>query len=201
MKLTKGQKQVLTAFIVMAAVFIPVFILQKNYEFASYVVVLFLLAILVLKSSKKILYPNYVLWGLFTWAFLHLLGGVTKKSGSVIYDQMLLPVIGEPYNILKYDQVVHGFGFFVATLVMYFVLKKYLTRDFGWVAVGIVLAMAGLGLGAVNEILEFSMTVALPDTSVGGYENTALDLVFNFIGAVLAVFFLKLKEDKISNVN
>jgi len=123
-----------------------------------------------------------------------MLGGVVMTNGKVIYTFMIYPIVGEPYNILKYDQIIHAFGFFVGTLVMYYVLKKYLTRPFGWLAVGIVVAMAGLGLGALNEIVEFMMTVLLPNTNVGGYENTALDLISNFIGAILAVFYLKRRE-------
>jgi hypothetical protein len=53
--------------------------------------------------------------------------------------------------------------------------------------------MAGLGLGALKEIIEFIMTVVLPNTNVGGCENTALDLVSNFIGALIAIFYLKRK--------
>jgi putative membrane protein len=44
-----------------------------------------------------------------------------------------------------------------------------------------------MGLGALNEIVEFAAVVASPSTGVGGYYNTALDLVFNGLGATLAV--------------
>ncbi|PIQ66355.1 MAG: hypothetical protein COV96_02050 [Candidatus Zambryskibacteria bacterium CG11_big_fil_rev_8_21_14_0_20_42_18] len=192
--LTKEQKTVLWAFVVMVTGFTTTFILQKNFEFIGYVVVVCLLLWVVLASTKHVLYPNFVLWGLFAWSFLHMLGGVVMTNGKVIYTFMIYPIVGEPYNILKYDQIIHAFGFFVGTLVMYYVLKKYLTRPFGWLAVGIVVAMAGLGLGALNEIVEFMMTVLLPNTNVGGYENTALDLISNFIGAILAVFYLKRRE-------
>jgi len=131
-----------------------------------------------------------VLWGLIGWGFLHMLGGVEFEPGRVIYTYQILDIIGEPYSILKYDQVIHAYGFFVGTLVMFNVLKKYLPTSFSWLGVGVVVVMAGLGLGALNEIIEFFMTVTLPNTNVGGYENTALDLVFNLIGATAAMFFL-----------
>lgn len=196
MSLTKEQKKILLTFVVAVIGFTATFILQKNFEFIGYVVVVCLLLWAVLASAKHVAYPNFVLWGLFAWAILHMLGGVVMSNGKVIYTWLIYPLIGEPYNVLKYDQVIHAFGFFVATLVMYYVLKKYLTRPFGWTAIGIVIAMAGLGLGALNEIVEFTMTVILPNTNVGGYENTAIDLISNFIGAILAVFFLKSKEGK-----
>ena len=59
-------------------------------------------------------------------------------------------------------------------------------------SLSIVIAMAGLGVGGLNEIIEFIATVVMPETGVGGYMNTALDLVADLVGAVLAVIFLRL---------
>jgi hypothetical protein len=56
--------------------------------------------------------------------------------------------------------------------------------------------MAGLGAGALNEIIEFAATVIFPDTGVGGYVNNSLDLVFNLLGAVVAMAVIKLKEGR-----
>jgi len=196
MYLRKEDKKILWVFILAIVFFTTTFIAQQNYEFIGYVVFVFLLFTAVLYSNKHVEYPSYVLWGLLLWAILHMLGGVLMANGNVVYTFIVYPIIGEPYNILKYDQVIHAYGFFIATLVMFVVLKKYLPKQYGWWAVGIVVAMAGLGLGAFNEIIEFLMVVTLPHTNVGGYENTALDLVFNFIGAVLAVFFIRYHETK-----
>jgi len=180
----------------MLVFFVSIFIYQSNYEFIGYVVVVLLLSILVAVSNAHIKYPMYVLWGLLGWAFLHMLGGVEIEPGRVIYTYQILNIIGEPYNILKYDQIIHIYGFFVGTLVMFNVIKKYLVGSFSWLGIGVVVVMAGLGLGALNEIIEFFMTVLLPNTNVGGYENTALDLVSNLIGAVAAIFFLYLRREK-----
>jgi hypothetical protein len=49
-----------------------------------------------------------------------------------------------------------------------------------------------MGLGAVNEIIEFIAVLSVPDTNVGGYYNTALDLVFNGAGAVIAMVIVAL---------
>jgi|TARA_Y100000310_G_scaffold345555_1_gene466457 putative membrane protein len=190
------QKKILWAFLLMIAFFISVFIYQLNYEFIGYVVVVLLLSLLVIVSNRYVTYPTYVLWGLLGWAFLHMLGGVEFEPGSVIYTYQILDIVGEPYSILKYDQITHTYGFFVATLAMFYVIRKYLSIPFSWIEVGIVVAMAGVGLGAFNEIVEFIMVVTLPDTNVGGYENTIIDLVSNLIGAIAAVFFLRHREKK-----
>lgn len=196
MHIAKEQRKIFGAFILSLIIFTTTFILQGNAEFIGYVVVVVILLFAVLLSNGAVRYPNYVLWGLFIWALLHMLGGVLMENGRVVYTLMIYPIIGEPYNILKYDQVIHALGFFVATTVMFHVLKKHLNRPISWPAVGIVISMAGLGLGALNEIVEFLMTVILPNTNVGGYENTAIDLIANFLGAVLAVFFLRFYEGR-----
>ena len=50
----------------------------------------------------------------------------------------------------------------------------------------LIIAMAARtvhGLGDINETVEFTATAMVPDTNVDGYENTATDLMKNFLGA------------------
>ena len=44
-----------------------------------------------------------------------------------------------------------------------------------------------MGGGAINELIEFGTVLALPETGVGGYDNTMMDFVFNLLGAQQAV--------------
>jgi putative membrane protein len=149
----------------------------------------------IYKANSKIKFPTYVLWNLYGWATLHLAGGNLSYQGTRFYDIIILPLVGEPYNILKYDQLVHIYGFFVATLTIYYVLKPLLKSNHGSrVALSVVVVMAGLGLGALNEIVEFAATVIMPNTGVGSYINNALDLVTDFIGAIIAFIYLQYKE-------
>ena len=108
---------------------------------------------------------------------------------------MIFPIVGDPYNIFKFDQFVHIVGFWVATLVAYYLLKPLLKKDLKrWVVLSIIIVMAGLGMGALNEIVEFIATVLVPETGVGGYENTSLDLVADLIGAIGAMTYIQIKE-------
>jgi hypothetical protein len=50
----------------------------------------------------------------------------------------------------------------------------------------ILSATAGMGLGALNELVEFAATLLIPETNVGGYMNTGWDLVANLVGAMIA---------------
>jgi hypothetical protein len=50
----------------------------------------------------------------------------------------------------------------------------------------VLCATAGMGFGALNEVVEFFATLTVPETNVGGYENTGWDLVANAVGCILA---------------
>jgi hypothetical protein len=47
--------------------------------------------------------------------------------------------------------------------------------------------MAGLGIGAFNEVMEFVVSFYVPSNKVGGYQNNSLDLVADLVGALLVL--------------
>ena len=197
MFLKKGQLPILIVNLVYLLISLFVFLGRENYEFVMYIGVLVFFLVLVLATNKKINYPNSVLWMLTAWGILHMAGGgFLLKDGNVLYTLILIP-ISETYQILKYDQFVHIVGFFVATLIAYVLLKPNMKNKFGWWSTGIVLAMAGLGLGALNEIVEFTATILVPKTGVGGYVNTSLDLVADLLGSILATIWIKIRNGKL----
>ena len=49
---------------------------------------------------------------------------------------------------------------------------------------------AGMGFGALNEVVEFAATLMMPSTNVGGYVNTGWDLVANLAGCVIAAIII-----------
>lgn len=170
---------------------------RKNYEFIMYVGVVVLIFVVILATNRKMNYPNVVLAGLTLWGAMHMLGGV-KIGESVVYAKMLINIVGEPYLILKYDQFVHLFGFGVATLMMFVLLKPFLKFPIKkWTSVSILIIMAGFGIGALNEMIEFTATVLVPETGVGGFINTSLDLVADFVGACLAMIYIRIRRGNI----
>lgn len=58
-------------------------------------------------------------------------------------------------------------------------------------APGGILLIGWLGIGAINEMIEFGATVAHAGTHVGGYDNTGWDLVSNTLGALAAATALE----------
>ncbi|MEI6222507.1 MAG: hypothetical protein WCP97_07110, partial [bacterium] len=90
-------------------------------------------------------------------------------------------------DIFRYDQFVHIVGFGAATLMMAHLFKPLLKPGAErTISFAILLIMAGLGVGAVNELVEFAVTLVVPNNGVGGYMNTCLDLAADTIGAVVA---------------
>jgi len=198
MILKREQLPILIANIFTIILFTIIFISRKNYEFLIYVGVIVFFLIVILMTNSVIEYPNNILWGLTIWALMHMSGGGIIIDGKRLYEIILIPIVDSPYYIFKYDQLVHIFGFGIATLVMYYLLKPLLKEGLRkWVSLSIIVVMAGLGVGSLNEIIEFIATVISPSTGVGGYENTALDMVSDLIGAVIAMVYIYNKEKKV----
>ena len=194
-EINKTHKAFLTTNIIILLIFIPTFIKSLNFEFLVYVATILLYIFLIGISLKKIKYQNSTFIFLTIWSFLHMAGGGLTVNGTRLYDLMLIPIFNN-LQILKYDQAVHVFGFFTATLLGFDLLKDYLKNNKKGMTLNIILVMVGMGFGALNEILEFLSGFFDGHEGVGGYMNTSLDLCFNFIGSVIAVFYINKKVIK-----
>jgi putative membrane protein len=165
------------------------FLIRGNYEFVVYVITMLILIALIGRSLRSAEYPLSMLWALSIWGLLHMAGGGVPVGDSVLYSAQVVPLSppdGE-WTFLKYDQIVHAYGFGVTAWVLWHLMRRhYPVLDGTW-TIYTYPALAAMGLGAVNEIIEFIAVLSVPDTNVGGYVNTALDLVFNAAGAVLAM--------------
>ena len=170
------------------------FILQLNYEFVIYVSVILVFGLLITASFKTIGYKFETLVGLTIWSGMHLAGGGIPVGDGRLYDIILLPLSGS-MPIFRYDQLVHIVGFGAATLAMHDLLafNNDTKATSLTISYSIALLMAGLGVGAFNETVEFLVNCVVPESGVGGYVNTSLDLCSNFIGALLALVYLSLK--------
>jgi uncharacterized membrane protein YjdF len=161
---------------------------QGNAEFMIYAgaMVVFIATVLVLHRHAR--FSAAVLWLLSLWGLVHMLGGTvpiderfaeTDSSRHVLYALRLHPWLP------RYDQLVHAFGFFGATAACWEACRAMLRVRPG-VALSVVALLMGTGLGALNEVIEFGITLVMPDNGVGGYVNTGWDLVSNLIGATAA---------------
>lgn len=167
-------------------------VVTGNGEFIMYFGVMCLLVPAVCAVHWKVRFHLFILWGLSLWGLAHMAGGVVPVPESwpveedfhVLYSLWLIP------GVLKYDQVVHAYGFALVTWVCWQCLRRAFTGrgveirpSFGLLT---LCAAGGMGFGALNEVVEFVATLTLPGTNVGGYVNTGWDLVANLTGCLIA---------------
>ncbi len=170
------------------------FICLRNFEFVIYVGVVLAALVWIGLTLKRVDYSSSTLIGLTLWGLMHMAGGGVFIGDGRLYDVMLIP-LSTSLPILRYDQVVHAWGFGVCSLLCYDLLRPQLSNlDRIPFSLGLVLVMAGLGFGAFNEILEFIVMCAVPKAGVGGYMNTSLDLCSNMIGALLALVWIRMRK-------
>lgn len=169
-------------------------LLSGNLEFVFYAVAVAAQICILITMDRRVMFGQLVLWGMALWGLLHFMGGVLPIPESLtepgrpanLYNLRLFPWFP------KYDQLVHAFGFGMCVLLVYEALcarqQRALKLD---ISLAAVLFCCAMGLGAINEVIEFTAVLLMPDTNVGGYENTGWDLVSNGVGAMLALFYLK----------
>lgn len=168
---------------------------KLNLEFLFYASTVGLQIALFLYIDRRVKFSQLVLWGLTLWAILHFAGGLMPIPASIteadrphnLYNMRLWPWFP------KYDQLVHAYGFGMTAILVYEAICARIGRALRIDAVlGSILFLTAMGLGAINEVVEFLAVLLMPETNVGGYENTGWDLVSNGTGALLAIVWLKI---------
>jgi hypothetical protein len=122
--------------------------------------------------------PGPLAVGLAFLAIAHLAGGLVRVGDEVLYNTHVVN------PALQYDHPVHASGVFLGTLAIWWLFLRELPLRRGPLV--LVAILGGLGLGAVNETIEFAMTMLHDGSHVGGYQNTGWDLVSNVAGSLAA---------------
>lgn len=182
---------VFTAIYIAAA--IPAALRTGSGEFVFYIAVLFVLAALVWTVHRKVQLTLLTLWGFSVWGLAHMAGGLwtVSEATGVLYNLWLIP------GRLKYDQVVHAYGFGLSTWLCWQALANSVGIERPTFGLVTLCALAGMGLGAANEIVEFIAVLTIPETNVGGYENTGWDLVANAVGAAAAAVLIRTFDPRV----
>jgi putative membrane protein len=160
-----------------------------NLEFVIYVAVIVAIFAGVFATLRTTRFPVWMLWLLSIWGLLHVLGGAVETRDGVLFAYRFYPFFdgGGDFFILKYDQVVHFYLYGLVALMSYHTLRVPLGVAGQTVLVALAAALISLGISGLNEIMEFLIAVTVERNGVGGYENAMLDLIFNWVGAALAV--------------
>lgn len=180
------RRPLLTGFVLLyTLVFGGIALSQGNDEFVFYTVAMVLYIGGVLWLDSRIHLSTLAFWLLAIWGLLHMAGGVVPIPESVMDgEKPVLYALRVAEWLPRYDQLVHTFGFFAATVTCAEALRAAIRTRLS-VGLAIGCALMGMGLGAVNEIVEFVAVLVMPETGVGGYINTGWDLVCNGIGSVI----------------
>jgi uncharacterized membrane protein YjdF len=181
-------KKPLVTSIGLLALFVAAAVIRGNSEFLFYAGILVFLVGALFAIDRYFDFSGIALWGFNLWLLMHLLGGMGSINGTRLYDVMLWPLVGEPYDILRYDQFVHVFCYMVIAMLVWEALARPLATGHR-AALLVLTVLAAAGIGSLNEVIEFSAVVIIGSTGVGDYTNTALDLVANFLGAVIGASF------------
>jgi putative membrane protein len=121
-------------------------------------------------------------------ASFHLAGGLVSVGDDVLYNASIGPRIASlNTHLLQYDHFVHAFGAFLATLTLWALLAPPTASAVDRRNLMVLCFIGGLGIGAINEVIEFLATKAHSASHIGGYDNTGWDLVSNTIGALAAL--------------
>ena len=177
-------------------------VVRGNTEFLFYIAVMLVLIGLMAVVDRRVQLSRFALWGLSLWGLAHMVGGLVPVPESwpidgdirVFYSWWIIP------RFLKYDHIVHAAGFGITTVVCWEAMcaavegitgrpKATIPPRLGLL---VLCAAAGMGFGALNEVIEFVATLLVPKTNVGGYANTGWDLVSNLVGAVIAMVGLRI---------
>ena len=177
----------------LAALLTVLTLVFQNHEFLIYAITVIFLVAVLYKTDRYFRFSRLGLWLFNGWLALHSLGGLASFQGVRFYDLMLLDLVGPPYDVLKYDQFVHFYCYVVIAMLMWSVVEKIAKADANVAAICIVNILAASSVGAINEIVEFVAVIALGSEGVGGYTNTAIDLVANLLGAMTGTLYRVMK--------
>lgn len=150
-----------------------------------YLLVVLPLSVVGAMLEARIGLGSSLLWTLSLWGLMHLAGGILLVGP----DEQPLYFAWVVDDLLRYDQVVHAYGTACATMVAARITVRWLKVPRITVAVATLLAFAGLGAGAIGEVVEFLYTRIRPETNVGDYANNGWDLVFDLIGAAAVAWW------------
>ena len=164
------------------------FLQDFNLEFVIYVGVIVVIFAGVFSTIYRTKFPVWMLWLLSFWGLLHVLGGAIQTVDGVLFAYRIYPLIdwGGEFYILRYDQVVHAYLYGLVALMSYHVLRVPLGIVGHNFLVALMAVLISVGVSALNEIMEFLISLNLERNGVGGYDNAMLDFMFNLGGAVLA---------------
>ena len=167
--------------------------LQANFEFLYYILLMVGLIYLAVIVNRHLHLAFFIIINLSILGFLHLLGGNLYLGGIRLYDYYFI------HGVIRYDNLIHAYGTFIATLTLYSLLVNFIDERArrSYFLFYLMLVLMAIGIGTIVELIELFAVVFLGATQqVGDYFNNALDLLFNTLGSALACTVLYLYRSR-----
>ena len=153
-------------------------LVRGNPETIVYLIAMILLLTVVATIHDRVGFSAIVLWGLAVWGLLHMAGGLIHVDNNVLYAHW--------FGFIRFDQFVHAFGFGFGAYASWQALRRWIKPGAEAGGAAFIVFFAGMGIGALNEVIEFAITRVNSHSHVGGYTNTGWDLVANLVGSAVA---------------
>lgn len=167
---------------------------DHNFEFLYYTFLMVALLCIVVMLNQQIHLGFFILFNLSLLGFMHLLGGnFFLADGSRLYDMHFLG------GLMKYDNIVHTFGTFTATLTLYSLVADFIDDRIRerYLLFSLLLVLMAIGIGTINELVEFLAVIFLGAAEqVGDYFNNSLDLFFNTLGSIIACIVIYVYRER-----
>jgi hypothetical protein len=136
--------------------------------------------------------PGVLVIALAVDAAAHMAGGLVSVGDDVLYNASFGPFShGLHTHVFQYDHLVHATGSMLATLLLWVLLARpHATGSRNGPLIALCV-LGGLGIGAVNETIEYIATISHQATHIGGYDNAGWDLISNAVGALVAATIIR----------
>lgn len=181
------------------AVLTAVALFRGSRELPLYLGLMAVVVPLAWMLHRKLPLTRSLMWAFSGWGLLHMAGGLLPEprggAGSLLYNWWLVP------GYLRFDHVVHAYGFGICTWLCWHGMSRSLHRADGsplrpTAGVLAICVAFGLGLGALNEMVEFITTRLRPGTNIGDFENTGWDLVSNLAGTLVVAALIRWRHGR-----
>ncbi|MFA9446707.1 hypothetical protein [Egicoccus sp. AB-alg6-2] len=134
---------------------------------------------IVVAVHRRVRLSRTTIWGLVVFALGHLAGGLVAVGDGILYQVWLVD------GLIRYDNVQHAVGFGFVGRAVWESLRPRIAPSPGDRALTVwIVVLGACGAGAINEIAEYLLTLVLEEHQVGGYDNTARDLIANLVGGL-----------------
>ncbi|OGY45290.1 MAG: hypothetical protein A2729_00405 [Candidatus Buchananbacteria bacterium RIFCSPHIGHO2_01_FULL_39_14] len=160
---------------------------NTNFEFLYYTFLIIILIFVTILVNQRLYLDFFIILNLSLLGFFHLLGGNLWFQDLRLYDFYIIP------GIFRYDNFVHTYGSFIATLALYSLLSNYIDQKIKqkFFIFSFILMFIAMGIGTIVELFELYAVIFFNAArQVGDYYNNAFDLFFNTLGAIFGTIFI-----------